>query len=148
MLRRVVVAVLAASLLMPLTATSAFAATQNAACSADAEKLLMWENLTPADTSGGNDNIWFCGVQASVMPSHTIAGTCQTLLIQRSTWNDCVSSITIWLPAGRKVCVYTDVNFGGHGLCWDNAQGGIRWALTFQQGLWNDSISSYRFMND
>jgi hypothetical protein len=75
---------------------------------------------------------------------HEPSGNCASFP-DSTTWDDCIDSVTIWLPNNRKFCIYTSPGYAGNFQCWTNAQAGIRWNLNSPMA---DSVSSYRFANN
>lgn len=117
--------------------------TQGSACSStDTSKVLLWENRIN-DTSDGNDNLWKCGGDPTLSDdSHTIAGDCHAGVLNRVTWNDCVDSVTVWVPSGYSICFYGNSNysnsFGPH-------KAGPVSNYRFNLGV-TDGLTSFRFV--
>ena len=78
-----------------------------------------WENAA-GDTSDGNDNYWKCTSRSdfNVGDDHSLPGDCTARVIPATSWNDCATSISVWVPSGRKLCVYAG---GG----WSSREGPI-----------------------
>lgn len=122
---------------------TAFAGTQGSCSGTDTSRLLLWENAI-GDTSDGNDNLWKCGGDADLNnDSHTLPGDCNTQLIDRANWNDCVSSVTVWVPSGYVLCFYGNANYTNseppHQV---GPKSNYRFNLT---GL-NDGLSSFKYV--
>lgn len=92
----------------------AFAGHQGGYCTpTDTTRLIAWENVI-GDTSDGNDNIDFCGNVTNLDAiSHTLPGDCHSVWFPpQGTWNDCISSVTLWVPSGWLWCGYINRDYG------------------------------------
>lgn len=119
--------ILAAAILIlaAMLPPAVLAGTQGAACSpSDTTKVLAWENRV-GDTSDGNDALWVCS-SLSQMPVHTLPGTCHAGLISPNTWNDCISSVSLWLPSGWRACFYPWALYDGFLESWPGPYHGER----------------------
>ena len=108
-------AVILMSLTLALGVATLVSAGTQGSCTNSA-RVLVWENAS-TDTGDGNDNLWICGVVGkSDMRNiaHTLAGNCQAPFNFQDNWNDCISSYSVYLPSNLyRVCLYTDINYGG-----------------------------------
>lgn len=129
--------VMLVALAIPL---AVLAGTQGPACAGgDTTKLLLWEN-TISDTSDNNDNFWRCGSDADLTNnSHTLPGDCKKFPFGSGTWNDCVNSISFWIPAGTKVCLYEDA---GYQDWFDSVQGPVSGS---RFNIFGDTLTSFLF---
>jgi len=79
----------------------------------DTTKILAWENII-GDTSDGNDNLKIC-IDANIDLNdidHTLAGNCHAPFFGSNTWNDCISSVSIWIPAAPwHACFYENTGY-------------------------------------
>jgi hypothetical protein len=118
--------------------------TQGANCTGDNERVRLWENAG-GDSSDGNDSLWRCVSTPDLGDiNHTLSGDCNRPWPPSSTWNDCVSSITMWVPAGRRLCVYEDADYS----TLRQSYAGPLTAVPFDVGVgWNDRLTSFRFVN-
>jgi hypothetical protein len=140
--RFVVVIVVALLALFVLPATAS-AATQGFCPVSDISKVLLWENAI-GDTSDGNDALWRCDAVPDLSQvAHTPSGNCHSILFGGETWDDCVSSFSLWVPDDQVACFYSQPNYqnvvkfvnGSH----IHPIRGTRWDMNP-----SDSLSSFR----
>lgn len=133
------------SIAAPMTVS---AATQGTACGwGDAEHVRVWENIT-SETTNGNDSLWLCASSypnLATDPDWSISGTCQRDGADTSSWNDCVSSITLVVPQNRRLCLYRDKNYENLLVSFPGPWIGQRRDLTDYAGA-NDNLSSLKFV--
>jgi len=135
---RILAAMLFAVLLVGAMVGIALAATQGSCLSGDTTKFLLWENVI-GDTQDNNDNLWLCSGDSDLSNNaHTLAGDCKAGFFGSSTWNDCVSSVSVWVPAGWCANFYKDANQGGN---MNQPVVGPESGLRVNLG-WNDQLSS------
>lgn len=70
-----------------------------------------------------------------------LPGNCKAVGFDSVTWNDCVSSVSVWLPAGQ--CIDFFKNADGSGNMNNTVQGpanGVRFNLPS-----NDTLSRFNF---
>jgi hypothetical protein len=109
--RRVVAVGLSVVLTFVTAPEIALAAVQGSCPSSDPTKVLLWENAI-GDTSDGDDRYWKCSSDADLSnDDHTLPGNCRSIGFGSSTWNDCVSSVSVWLPAAYCMNFYIDANY-------------------------------------
>lgn len=139
--RRFGVAIVLSALAIAALPALALAGTQGAACrdSSDSSKVRLWENSI-GDTEDNNDTNWLCSSDTDLSNNdHTLPGNCNAVLFDSLTWNDCVSSVTVYLPAGE--CIDFFRNADGTGNMNNTVQGpasGVRFNLPY-----NDSLSRF-----
>ncbi len=117
----------------------ALAGTQGSCPTNDTTKVLLWENSI-GDPSDGDDRYWKCSSDPDLSnDDHTPPGNCASVLLGSSTWNDCVSSVSVWLPSGYCINFYLNANYEGNMR--NTVQGpvsGTRFNLPY-----NDALSSF-----
>ncbi|MCY7418093.1 MAG: hypothetical protein LH650_06275, partial [Chloroflexi bacterium] len=90
----------------------ALAEVQGSDCPSDPTRAKYWENVV-GDTSHGNDQLWHCGGENDLTDiDHTVSSNCHSFLGEL-TWNDCVGSVTMWVPSGTRLCLYEHADYGG-----------------------------------
>ncbi len=135
------------ALAVPLTilmAGLAFAGTQGSDCSGDSSKVRLWENAI-GDTQDNNDSYWKCSSDSdlgSAGDAHTLPGDCAATPIGSSTWNDCVSSFTIWVPSGQRFCLYRDQDYGSLLAQYIGPISNLRYDVGVG---WNDKLTSFKW---
>jgi hypothetical protein len=118
----------------------------------DTEKVALHENRA-GDSSDNDDYLWKCGTSDSNLHDdlHILAGNCQTIFGQagNANWGDCVSSIRVWLPAGRVICFYEDSGLQHYrGSRGPGPKSGTRYDVNNIGGvLPYDWLSSFTFAN-
>lgn len=122
-----------------------FAGTQGSCSPSDTSKVRLWENAS-GDTQDGNDSLWLCGSDSDLSNNaHTLPGNCRDGLVGKEEWNDCVSSATVYIQSGQRLCFYRAANYGtllsGNG----NIQGPVSGLRYNFSGFDNDSLSSFKF---
>lgn len=128
--------------LLMLVPGVALAGTQGSCSSGDATKVRLWEN-EESDTSDGNDSVWVCVAEDWLRDiSHTLSGDCNRPWPPSGTWNDCVSSYTIWVPDGKRFCLYRDVD---NGTVIQNKLGPLNGVRIDLSPTWSDTPSSLRW---
>lgn len=141
--RRLGVAIVLAALALAALPALAFAGTQGAACrdSGDTSKVRLWENSI-GDTGDNNDTNYICNSDNDLSNNdHILPGNCKAVGFDSVTWNDCVSSVSVWLPAGQ--CIDFFKNADGSGNMNNTVQGpanGVRFNLPS-----NDTLSRFNF---
>lgn len=103
----------------------------------------LWEN-EENDTSDGNDSLWRCGTAEDDLAdiSHTLGGDCNRPWPPSGSWNDCVSSFTLWVPSNRRFCLYRDADYG---TVITTKVGPISNQRFNVGSIYNDTPSSFRF---
>jgi hypothetical protein len=147
--RRVGLVTVLTSGLLGIAATPALAATQGSCPASDHEKVLLWENQA-GDTSDGNDNYWKCGSDSDLNSGdgHTLPGDCNARVIPATSWNDCATSVSVWVPDNRKLCFYAGANYSSReGPIIVGPVSGSRVFLPPHAGIY-DWLSSFRFINE
>jgi hypothetical protein len=118
----------------------ALAGTQGSCPSSDTSKVRLWENTT-TDSSDGNDSLWKCGNDNDLSnDTHTLPGDCKSNLANQPNWNDCVSSVSVWVPSGWCVNFYRSAGYDNL-MPNSTVQGpstGVRFNLQY-----NDALSSF-----
>lgn len=118
------------------------AGTQGGCVAGDDSKVRLWENVI-GDTQDNNDSYWKCGDDSDLNnDSHTLPGDCKGTVLNSTTWNDCVSSVSVWVPAGWCVSFYRDAGYNFI-MANNTIQGpavGVRFNLQY-----NDQLSSFLF---
>lgn len=109
----------------------------------DTTKIRIWENSI-GDTTHGNDTLILCGPNWDLSQvGYTIndTGGCQGAFGNRSNWNDCASSVTVWVPSGSAICLYSDAGYTGESLraYFVGPKAGERY------NIFNDQLSSLRW---
>lgn len=141
--RRLLASVFALAVLLA-TAGLVFAGTQGSDCSGDTSKVRLWENAV-GDTQDNNDTYWKCSSDTDLGSSgdnHTLAGDCAATPFGSSTWNDCVSSFTIWVPSGQRFCLYADDDYGAFKAQYIGPLSGLRYDVGVG---WNDKLTSFKW---
>jgi hypothetical protein len=122
----------------------AFAGTQGNDCVGDTTKVRLWENAI-GDTSDGNDSLWKCFNDALLSDdSHLLPGDCKGAFIPSFTWNDCVSSFTVWIPDGQCFVSYRESSYGTAQDIIAGPRVGVRFNVV---GGTNDTMSSLRWIS-
>lgn len=125
-----------------LVPTIAVAGTQGSCDGSDSTKVRLWEN-EESDTSDDNDSVWVCAAENNLAGiSHTLPGDCNRPWPPSGSWNDCVSSYTIWVPAGKRFCLYRDSDYG---TVAQNKLGPLTGVRIDLSPTWNDTPSSLRW---
>ena len=139
---RIAVSLIIAAFTLVWIPALAFAGTQGSCLSSDTSKLRLWENVIN-DTQDGNDTYWKCGNDTDLNnDSHTLPGDCKGTILSSTTWNDCVSSVSVWVPSGWCVSFYRNAGYDAS-MPNDTIQGpasGTRINLDY-----NDQLSSVLF---
>lgn len=140
---RILFAALVLATAMPLGGSSTvLAATQGSCPIGDTTKVRMWENAE-GDSSDGNDSVWLCDSVPNLTDvSHTPAGDCNRPWPPSGTWNDCISSYTVWVPSGLRFCVFRDADYT---TIVQNKLGPLSGVRFDASPTWNDSASSFRW---
>lgn len=91
------------------------------------------------------DDYWKCSDDSTLTDdSHTLPTDCNATPFGSTTWNDCVSSYTVWVPAGLHFCLYQDVSYGN--LKADHP--GPISEIRYDVGVgWNDALSSFKWVS-
>ena len=111
---------------------------------ADTSKVILWENAI-GDNTDGNDSLWKCDDDISLVDDqHLPAGDCKGFLVGQANWNDCVSSFTVWIPAGKCLLMYRDTNYRAAFPVMPGPALGVR---VNAPALLNDTLSSLRWMS-
>jgi hypothetical protein len=141
-MRRFIISILVAVLTLLPSAQPALGATQGTVCSGT-NKILLWENKI-FDTSDGNDKYWKCqsfdSNLSTLEDTHVLPGDCHSVLLNSGTWNDCVSSFTIWLDSAHVLCLYSNRFWSGHFLTVKGPRPGWRYNIPSGYG---DSLTGY-----
>ena len=91
-------------LIFPLQSASAASP-----CGTDTSYVRLWENGS-SDHGDGDDSLYLCASHSNLNSiSHLLPGDCENGFPPpgKSTWNDCISSWSVWLPNGNYVaCIY------------------------------------------
>lgn len=114
--RRLGVVVSVAVLLVGSLPALVLAGTQGTTCgsSSDTSKVRLWENSI-GDTGDNNDSNWLCSSDTDLSNNdHTLAGNCKAVGFDSLTWNDCVSSVTVYVPSGQCLDFFRDSGQGGN----------------------------------
>ncbi len=136
---------LLAGLLLVSAPTLVLAGTQGSCGSSDSSKVRLWENVE-GETIDGDDSYWQCTNETNlaVGDDHTLPGDCNRPFPGSTTWNDCVSSITIWVPKGQTLCLYGDASHAA----FKDAYAGPRSEERHDVGAgWNDALSSFKWVS-
>lgn len=97
---RVAVSTVIAALTVVWLPAIALAGTQGSCLSNDTSKFRLWENVL-GDTGDDNDTYWKCANDSDLNnDAHSLPGDCKGAFFNSTTWNDCVSSVSVWVPAG------------------------------------------------
>jgi hypothetical protein len=137
-----VVFLLEAALMVASTGFVA-AGTQGSDCLTDNDKVLLYENGI-GDTSDGDDRLWRCGNTSNLDAiAHTLPGDCKGFFLSSTTWNDCVSSYRVWVPAGWHLTFYSHANYGTWFHCLIGPLRGVRFNVP---NGWNDTLSSFKWI--
>lgn len=137
-------AVLGALLLITMSVGLVNAGTQGADCPGDATKVRLWENVI-GDTGDGNDSYWLCNPDSNLLGNeHTLPGACKGAVLSPNNWNDCVSSISVWVPAGQCFVSYREQDWGQAQDILAGPRNGAR--VNVVAGT-SDTMSSLRWIN-
>ncbi len=141
---RLRVAALFSIALLLLSVGIVLADTQGSDCVGDTSKVRLWENSI-GDTGDGNDNLWACAQDTDLTtPDHLPPGSCKGAFLPGPGWNDCISSFTVWVPAGQCFVSYREA---GYGTAQDVVAGpkvGVRINVL---GGTNDTMTSFRWIS-
>jgi hypothetical protein len=136
------VAVVIAVVALGLNPALVFAGTQGSCLSSDTSKVLLWENGI-GDTGDNNDNLWKCGNDNNLdNDAHSLPGDCKGWLFSSTTWNDCVTSVSVWVPAGWCIGFYKHAGYDGI-MALSTIQGPSSGTRINLQN--NDELSSFLF---
>lgn len=108
--------VVLASLVVLLTFAPVASAADQGSCANPNVAVRMWENRK-YDYSDNNDSWWaICGGAIQINDfstiAHTLPGDCKAGIFSSSTWNDCISSFTVWLPSSSwRLCIYGNAGY-------------------------------------
>lgn len=128
------------------------AGTQGSCNVTDTQKVHFYENRI-GDTSDGDDTLWQCGTSEANFadgPAHTLAGKCKGAISLDDEWNDCISSVTAWIPQGQLLCMYGNANYtsvsglGPFILTFVDSRTRVNLPTTGHSTL-NDGMTSWRF---
>lgn len=137
---RRLIAILAMLLLTLTFAPTVNAGTQGSCASGDTTKVYAYENAI-GDHSDGDDMLYICGNVTNLSSiSHTLAGTCKTTFGPGDTWNDCISSVTPFVPTGQMLCMYLNATYGNLTNYFTHASTGIRYNVAA------DAITSLKWI--
>lgn len=145
-IRRLVAIPIVVGLLLTGTAVQVVTAgTQGSCAGADTSKVLLWENAI-GDTVDGNDNYWKCASDSSlnVGDDHTLPGDCKGFFLPSTSWQDCVSSYTVWVPAGNCLIFYRDTNYSADFAVFAGSRANQRFNVPSAS---NDTLSSFRWVS-
>lgn len=116
-------------------------------------KVCFNEDSPYSNTTG--DKLIFIGSQAGYAPSpavnlaeisHTLSGYCARPVLPANNWNDCLSSVKMWLPTSSSyVCIYEDSGYDGNYKRFVGPYGGTIRNFDSADILMNDKISSIFF---
>lgn len=127
------------------------AGTQGSCLASDTTKVQLRENMF-GDASDNNDVLWKCGSDSDLSnDSHTLSGNCQDGVPPgNASWNDCVSSFSVWIPDGWKFCTFGNANYSAtnpFGPPYDVVIGPrTNYGLNITAGNDNDDLSSFRWV--
>lgn len=108
---RLVVAFLTGIIAVGSLPSLVLAGTQGSCLSTDTSKVRLWENAI-GDTGDGDDSLWKCGNDNNLdNDAHTLAGDCKGFFLSATTWNDCVSSVSVWVPSGWCINFYRSAGY-------------------------------------
>lgn len=140
---RTILGLLLTLALVAIAAPAAVLAGTQGTCSPhDTSMVRLWENII-GDTSDNNDSYWKCGDDSDLdNDDHTLPGTCKAGILARENWNDCVSSVTVYVATGYKWCFYGNSLYGNPLGSITHSQNGNR--VNLGSGA-NDGISSFRW---
>ncbi len=135
-------ALMVAVLLVPLLPGVALAGTEGTACDTDTTRVLLWENII-GDSSDNNDNYWKCDSDGDLNSGdpHNLPGDCHSGPANSTNWNDCASSVSVWLPSGWCIDFYVNANYN---TSMNNTVQGPSSGTRFNLAS-NDQLSSFRF---
>lgn len=147
-MRRLVVALgvlLGALALAPLVRAD----TQGSCTPTTNVSIRFYENV-PSDHSNDDDSIWIvCNGGATAQNGnmanvpHVLPGECNGRLGDGSTWDNCTSTVRMWLPSSFwRFCAYTGYNM--HGTVIANFTGPYWPGEVWFTGGYNDTLSSFR----
>lgn len=149
MKRSLIILFTALTLTMPLIVVSAapvFAAVQGSCSVSDETKVLLYENES-GDTSDGDDRLWKCGSDTDLgNDDHTLPGTCKSDGLGRTNWNDCVTSVRIYLPSSSwRLCLYGNAGYANQNISptvITGPEAGVRYDLSPTDGLSSFKITT------
>lgn len=124
----------------------AVAGTQGMCPSDDLEKVRFYENGI-GDGGDNNDTWWRCVASDADIgnDTHTLPGLCKAFFKAADNWEDCISSVQGWIPAGRYLQIWENPGYSGDCAYLSNADNGVRYNLP----VWiNDTASAYRFADN
>lgn len=138
-MRRKILALLAAGAMLLTFAPVVQAGTQGSCNSTDTSKVRLWENGSN-DSSDGDDSLWICATHTNFSAiTHTLPGGCKTSFPLGDSWNDCISSWTVWVPPNSAACLYKDSFLNN--LLWYKT-GGSSGVAAYFQNVSSDQASS------
>lgn len=140
--------VILASMAMMLTFAPAVSAGTQGSCTPTTGASIRFYENKKGDTGDNNDSFWIVcnktliGSQWKIADlagySHSLPGDCASLVGGRSTWNDCVSSIKVWLPSTfYEISLYNCASYNCYSERVDGPWTAYRLDLTI-----NDALSS------
>lgn len=116
-----------------------FAGTQDSCFAVDTTKVRLWENAK-GDTSDGDDSYWVCSADNDLSNnSHTLPGSCNVPPIGSATWNNCVSSVTVFVPSGQILCLYQNAGLSSLMISYTGPISSLRTNVA------SDVLSSFAF---
>jgi hypothetical protein len=142
-----------ALLLLGALAPSAFAGTQQYGAPCTGNRWLGYENTTN-DSSDGNDRLWVCNFNGPVYGDnldiqHSLPGTCKAPIIVGDEWNDCLSSVIVYIEDNTKaLCLYDGYGYTGASEKFTPFNSGIRYNLTLPSINLNDKVASFKWINN
>lgn len=158
---RKLIAILSVLLLTLALAPIVNAGTQGGCASKGSGSVQVWENLS-WDHQDDDDNWWvWCSpivpngglhVDDLGQVAHTLPGNCKSVHVHNDNWNDCISSVVVFLPSSLwVVCFYQEANEGGQAAHYSGPRSWSRIDLPYSLptgGFIGDEVSSIRLDND
>lgn len=150
-MRKILVSLLTSiALLVSFFALPVSAGSQGSCAMQDTTKVILYENKI-GDTSDGDDRLWLCSSTLDFrnLP-HTLPGMCHYTFVKTyDDWDNCVSSMTVFLPSGDstwRACYYTGYNAGGSVgyISGSSSYNGVRFDVG---STFNDAISGLIFLH-
>lgn len=120
----------------------ALAGTQGSCQAGDTSKVRLYENSS-SDNSDNDDSMWKCGNDNNLdSDPHTLPGNCNGAIFDATTWNDCVTSVAVWVPTGWCINFYMDAGYDAlmPNSTVEGPASGTRITLQY-----NDQLSSFLF---
>jgi hypothetical protein len=140
-----------ATLAMVLTFVPVVSAASQGSClQADTSQVFLYENIDSDGSDGDDQLIWCSDLVNLASVNHTLLGNCNNGNFGSTTWNDCVSSFRVRLPAHSRWCAYWNSSYAGAVIAQIvNPNSVSAWSNTINFAVLNrDALSSFRWTGE